>query len=374
MGSRWQSRQGRGAAAALHGDTNSLYERIHTVLYEQVSHAVKTIVHSEETWAEGELIKRLVRYINKSVSEELLQVPWEDAAEQLIENSMHSYHASCGDRPWFYDIDLGPAYAAVIAEITRFRRQKVAIGTVQEKVFEMYEEKLDRMLLMKALWDGIEPIFEDPAVCKKLYNALSKTYQSALDATLTDTRRRQDQQRVEDFLQRWIHESMGRAWTSIEDSELLTEQTVCRLFNNLLYPFGDSIPFTTIPSVLITSIGPPPQNWAFIKQTIKELFRQWRSEADEPTRPAKRQRRAEISVPPKEEEEEQEEVEGSAKEEEVVSEAEGHPECMSAEDCIGSASDKLVRHMVDGTEGDLYCIHCWQSFVEQNPVLEGVVL
>merc|ERR1711941_121655 len=49
----------------------------------------------------------------------------------------------------------------------------------------------------------------------------------------------------------------------------------------------------------------------------------------------------------------------------------GHPDCTSAEDCMGSPTDRLVRHILDGADGDLYCEICWESFKETNPHLEG---
>jgi len=53
-------------------------------------------------------------------------------------------------------------------------------------------------------------------------------------------------------------------------------------------------------------------------------------------------------------------------------EGEVHPECTSQEDCCGSPADRLVRHRLDGDEGDVYCQSCWESFLEQNPQLDGV--
>jgi len=49
-----------------------------------------------------------------------------------------------------------------------------------------------------------------------------------------------------------------------------------------------------------------------------------------------------------------------------------HPDCTSAEDCVGRWGQHLIRHKVDRAEqGDIYCEECWRSFLEQNPKLEG---
>ena len=49
----------------------------------------------------------------------------------------------------------------------------------------------------------------------------------------------------------------------------------------------------------------------------------------------------------------------------------GHPRCTMEEDCQGSPSDILIRHLLNGAEGDIYCRTCWDRFVEMNPALEG---
>jgi len=50
----------------------------------------------------------------------------------------------------------------------------------------------------------------------------------------------------------------------------------------------------------------------------------------------------------------------------------GHPECTSGTDCLGSPLDRLVRHMIEGEDGDVYCEACWHSFMYHNPDLEGI--
>lgn len=52
--------------------------------------------------------------------------------------------------------------------------------------------------------------------------------------------------------------------------------------------------------------------------------------------------------------------------------APGHPRCTSAEDCIGEPSAKLVQHVLpdDGGKGDIYCLTCWNCFLQENIELE----
>jgi len=49
-----------------------------------------------------------------------------------------------------------------------------------------------------------------------------------------------------------------------------------------------------------------------------------------------------------------------------------HPDCTSANDCVGRWGQHLIRHMVDGAQqGDIYCEECWRSFLWQNRNLQG---
>ena len=52
-----------------------------------------------------------------------------------------------------------------------------------------------------------------------------------------------------------------------------------------------------------------------------------------------------------------------------------HPECTSgAGNCIGSTASRLVRHLLMGKAGDLYCEARWAVFYEQNPNTQGELL
>ncbi len=49
----------------------------------------------------------------------------------------------------------------------------------------------------------------------------------------------------------------------------------------------------------------------------------------------------------------------------------GHPECTSAQDCVGSPRSDLVRHVPEKRRGDVYCEVCWNSFKQQNLDLDA---
>ena len=486
--------------SGYHGTTDSeqLLQRIHTNLHNKVVKEVEKVAHWESCWSAQELTKRIVRYIyNSAKKENLRQVKdWEELVNELVDGFMHSYSAACGDKKWFFEIDLVPAFTSAAWEILKLQAEgqnsrHVKFSKLREVVVNVYAERLDRILLNKAVWHATSATFgsDDSKTQTKVYNALHKAYQGALDECIMDSRPLDALKKVEMFTKRWIDDSMRRAWSSIEGSErIITLQSVITLFRKLVAPFGDDHPFSCVPANLIDNIGKPPKNWAFIKHTVSNMFMVWRQETagpssgkrrktksshapggfdkdmaplelhsaeDEPGQHALRAaarrttvrgedddmplldrnsaeegpgqhviRAAERRATPRErtgaqpaqhqsarqrqrllqreepeeplEDEEVSDSEGDVhpdctcqeerqhpvrrehteeppKDKEVVdSEGDAHPECTSQEDCCGSAADRLVRHWLDGEEGDIYCHRCWEFFLEYNPQLVGV--
>merc|ERR1719215_1345633 len=165
---------------------------------------------------------------------------------------------------------------------------------------------------------------------------------------------------------------MSRCWGAVQESESVLSVENCEmLFRTLIAPFGKDDPFSCIPPDFTATIGRPPTDWAFIGDAIGDLFSRWgmatskrRKKAaaaevsPEPVRArATTSRRAAVQV----------------QEEEPMNE-EGHPQCTSEGDCIGSEADGLMQHMLNGEAGDVYCGACWESFTRRNPNLEGVAV
>ena len=68
--------------------------------------------------------------------------------------------------------------------------------------------------------------------------------------------------------------------------------------------------------------------------------------------------------PPKKKDDDEEEIQGC-------------PECTSGEECIGTPTDDLYRHIdrtAEGEEGGIYCAKCWDTFIQENPELEGELI
>jgi len=162
----------------------------------------------------------------------------------------------------------------------------------------------------------------------------------------------------------WLDDSMRRAWSAVEFPEkTITEINVYCLFQNLVAPFGDDVPFSCIPVAFIERIGRPPRRWPFIRTAVEELFRTWRQES---SAPSKKKRKVNNSPPLSVKQNLTEShaapvssVGGCMQYKET---GDGHPRCTSAEDCVGTSNDPLVQHVPDTGEGDLYCQTCWEAF------------
>lgn len=374
-----------------------ILERVHQNLYSVVGEAVDEVKHDEMKWSQSEMVKRIVNYIYKGCKDpDLMSKKWQDVAVGVVTTAMHSYMAACGERPWFYQLRLGHAFTSAVWELLQGSgRPRANFRDVQELVMQEFESHLDKSLLTKAMWDAISSTFNDHTNRGRLFKAVSATYYTVLDELLADSRPAEEARKVERFTKRWVESAMGRAWTSLENSEqVLTPGNVSRLFQNLIAPFGESHEYSCIPIMFIETIGRPPRNWKFLRMTVQNMFRSWK-EGSNGAQTAKRFKKADKSanddmeVLPAEDTEDgstgatntshaKEEVdadadkdgdfgENNAKE----SETGPHPECTSEEDCVGKPSENLVRHMLEGDAGDVYCQSCWESFLSQNATLDG---
>eukprot|EP00437_Effrenium_voratum_P019158 CAMPEP_0181459468 /NCGR_PEP_ID=MMETSP1110-20121109/32841_1 /TAXON_ID=174948 /ORGANISM="Symbiodinium sp., Strain CCMP421" /LENGTH=423 /DNA_ID=CAMNT_0023583989 /DNA_START=37 /DNA_END=1308 /DNA_ORIENTATION=- len=390
-----------------------ILERVHSNLYSIVAEAVDDCKVEEDKWGSSEMVKRIVGYIYKAAKAVEVNKPWQEVAKALVNSAMGSYESACGERPWFYQMALGNAFTSAVWELMQTRgKPNVHFQDVQDFVVREFESNLDRSLLSKAVWDATEATFSDPTVVGKVFRAVKNTYQPIFEEMLNDTRPVEEARKVELFTKKWMEASMQRAWSSIDPDQadtILSAQKIQQLFQNLIAPFGEGHDYTCIPVALVENIGRPPRNWRFLRQTVSKMLEDWK-QAHATPQPAKRRKKA--AQQPDEEmegeelEKEQEELgevvngkNGLAKEEEeealyeedaelqdalVKDEEEelggagadapaemGHPECTSDGDCLGNPESSLVRHIIEGDDGDVYCEVCWASFLAHNEELEG---
>jgi len=408
-----------------------MLETLHGILYEDVGAGVRHVAAAEKTWSESDMTKRIVRYIVKAASaSDLLNLPWREAVTKFVHNAMGSYSASCQEKPWFYDLELSQVFGRASWELltSNTTRPRPEYESVMELAEMDYQGWLDQTLHQKAMWMAVEEIFSDAKVQQKVFTSLQKTYQVALDMAIQDTRPLGELAKLEGFMKKWMEDALTRSWNAVnnESERLLTERNSASLFRKLMAPFGPDHPFSCVPGVLTQSIGRPPPNWAFIGQQVRSIFMSWQSQKSggsskkrrktagsggeaiaeaAPLSPIERtaaSRRRRNRREPADLGDEDEDVGAvfSAEEEELpaASEAEepdaeeplpdngllakeeppedaddeqGHPQCTSQEDCLGSPSDGLIRHILKGNRGDCYCNTCWEDFLQQNATLEG---
>lgn len=269
--------------------------------------------------------------------------------------------------------------------------QRPSQDAVYEAVTIEYEDKLDRSLLDKAMWETSKSVcgdIMDEKSISKIFRALSGAYWPALDAVLEERVVQEmhgfpppeaELYHVETFLKQWIDDSMRRCWGAIQDAETtMTAEVAEAIFRTLVAPFGKEDPFSCIPSELTMIIGRPPTDWAYITECCTNVFTQWGGATGIPASKKRRKQgasgetweeptavaavRAPVRKVPQA---------GAGK---AKLSQDGHPQCTSEGDCIGTPANSLYQHMLNGDAGDIYCQPCWESFVRRNPQLEGVPL
>lgn len=389
----------------------SFHDLVHELVYQQVGEAVAQVAHMEPGTDEAAITKRVSKHIYKAAcDQELLTMPWEQACSEFVERAMSAYHSAAGEQPWFYCIDLVPAFAQAAAEIVSSGlRKKVQLGAIQEIVHAEYESAVDKAKLESVLWEIVQESFTCDAKAKnKIYTALTKAYTPALQEVLSDAQllrldmtqgldQATELRRLETFVRAWLSDGFGRCWVVLENSGArFDEEVLHNIIGAMIAPYGERHWMTCMPGCLIENVGRPPMNWSFIRHLIEDLFAEWRGEA-----PASKKRKLGQRAPAKQQDDFAEpsapfsafggggqkgaskgkkgkEKGGAAKgvgrgkgkgrQEELASQ---HPSCTSADDCIGTPEDALVRHIHNGEAGDIYCEQCWGSFVQRNPSLEG---
>merc|ERR1711959_567847 len=133
----------------------------------------------ETEWDQKEMNRRIMKYFTKgTTSEGLLNIPWPEAAQQIVESCMHGYSAACGDKPWFFDLDLAKPLSLVAWEVARsgISQYEATYPDVEEFTTSRYEEMMDNILLEKAVWEIAMAIFDNEKVTSKIYKALNQAH------------------------------------------------------------------------------------------------------------------------------------------------------------------------------------------------------
>eukprot|EP00931_Biecheleriopsis_adriatica_P043974 TRINITY_DN25126_c0_g1_i1.p1 TRINITY_DN25126_c0_g1~~TRINITY_DN25126_c0_g1_i1.p1 ORF type:complete len:486 (-),score=127.22 TRINITY_DN25126_c0_g1_i1:25-1482(-) len=262
--------------AAPVASQETVLENVHKVLNKSLWKATKKVAHMDKDWDHNELFKRVLKYIYKGAqAPELMTLPWDQAATQFVESSMQGYSAACGDKPWFFDLDLAPSFGMAFWEIHEGSGQRASWQQVESALNGKYEEIMDACLLEKAIWDSAGLLVKEESVRNKLYKALKSGHDNAFKEAMNDPRPMPDLERVEVFTRAWVESSMGKAWSALETGGLMTPENLVWLFQDLLAPFGEEHPFSCVPAVLTQQIGRPPREWPYLDEAVRQFFLGW---------------------------------------------------------------------------------------------------
>lgn len=258
-------------------DHDVVLERAHNAMSNSVWKATQKLARMEKEWDHKEFAKRITKYIYKAASApELMTLPWDQAAAQFVESAMHGYSAACGDRQWFFDLDLAPTFGAAYWEIFTGTGQRAQWSEVEAVLNGKYEELMDACLLEKAIWDSAGLLIKDESLRNKLYKALKNSHETAYKEAINDPRPMEDLARVEIFCRAWIETSMGKAWSALETAgDLMSLDNLVWLFQDLVAPFGEDHPFSCVPAALTLSIGRPPRDWPFLTSALRQFLADW---------------------------------------------------------------------------------------------------
>jgi len=265
----------KGASA----NPEEVQERLHTALNGSVWQLVKQVVHLEPEWSANEMTKRIIKHFYKAGSStDLLSMAWPQATTQFIDNAMSGYSAACGDRPWFFELDLATALCSAIWEVVRVSsvQPRANYPELEQAATARYEELMDGILTDKAIWEATLGVFGEDPINSKIYKTLKSSYEGASNEAVSSRRPMSEEQRVEVFIRRWMDDSIGRVMQAVDGSpSLLTPGNIARLFGNLVVPFGDNHAFSCIPAALTENIGRPPRSWPFLMRAARQFIVEW---------------------------------------------------------------------------------------------------
>mmetsp|Transcript_25452 Transcript_25452/g.58652 ORF Transcript_25452/g.58652 Transcript_25452/m.58652 type:complete len:325 (+) Transcript_25452:150-1124(+) len=253
-------------------------------LHADVEAMVAPIAHLEKRWPQHELTKRIVRYIYKAISAPMLStMPWKAACAYAIERALQPLNNACNEADWFFEIDLLPVLTKAVWEVLSRIDSEVTFRQVQEEAYNVYHHVMDEVLLQKGMWQAVEDTFGGQKERSKVFNALARTYQDALQGAKSDVGppdgnapdKNRECAMVRAFFKRWLEDSMNRVWNIEYADRLFTPPAVQELFQRLLSPFGEENGFSCVPSELTTLSGPPPPTWGYVATAVQELFKKW---------------------------------------------------------------------------------------------------
>jgi len=271
-------------------------KHVHEAIHSEAMRAAAEVAPEEPEqgqWCDIEIAKRLAKYVWRAAADEgLLQMPWDRVCKEVVQRAMQSCSAACGEAVWFFYVDLPSVICAAVWEIlvASGEAELVNHDALLDIIIQEHEDKLDRILLDRAMWQTCSNLFSDEKVQTKMFQAISRSYWPALDDALVPLIMQEQMhgpltedkalKHTEAFMRKWMSDSMSRVWGFVERTEMeLTAESIALLFHSLIAPFGEEDPFTCVPGALTEEIGRPPSDWAFVPQAAQDLLDSWAQHA-----------------------------------------------------------------------------------------------
>ena len=376
------------------------------VLQNILDYAVAEIMDAETELPPTRITQKIMRCINKA-PKFIDRTSWENTTKKFINEVMRSYSEAYHEKAWFYEIDLAPTFAQAALEL--IGHGSVNSDDLLRVVRCEYNHHVYKHMLNDAIWKAANKRLTTKNGKKQLYDVLTETHEQARKKVQAEKetgikKRRFDT--VKSFLQEWIGNAMQNARSAVINQEkLFTEPSITELVQDLIWPLGDSHPFSCIPDTFIDKTGKPPSGWTFVDVLVKQLgghaevkqrraSREGQAAEDGDTSKKRRARsgghdettftpprgvrrkQEEVEEEEEKEEKEQARVEGVDDFVRVASDEDGKLEgrwkCTNAKECEGSPNKALVQHMINNTAGNMYCLSCWRQFLLKNNELEAV--
>ena len=106
------------------------------------------------------MVKRIARYIGKSAqAKDILNMSWLKGIKKFLQGAMASYCASCQERRWFYDLNLGQTLGrAAWVILTACKAATPPYEEVCQLALEEWYSWLGETLRNKAIWIAAEEV------------------------------------------------------------------------------------------------------------------------------------------------------------------------------------------------------------------------
>lgn len=284
--------KGNFAAARLPPSPDEVANQVHSALTEALSEAVEPVAHLEESWSPEELRKRIVRYLYKGFkAEDFTSLSWSEAVRKFVQKSTIDYTRVCSEKPWFNELDVAPALSSAswcLASACKGWPRPPQTKEVHDVATEWHQVALNKLKVDKVLWETIQSIFPiEEKSQTKLWNGLSKSYESAYEAARLTSRTADAVGRAERFVHEWVFDSIGRAWNGVKDADqVLNDNALAEFFQCLVAPHDSS--FSCLPIPLVDGLERSSDEWSsFLHDTVHAWFQKF----ENPAAPASKKKR-----------------------------------------------------------------------------------